>query len=92
MLAQYVATLNERSAFRRGGCSGVLIKSSKSFKVQKANSIDENASRKFKRRTSVLGRKRSFCFELDILMLKDFVLQMFNFPHLSIHEEDLTSH
>ena len=32
--------------------------------------------------------KCSFCFELDILMLKDFVLQMFNFPHhLSIHEE-----
>ena len=42
---------------------------------------------------SVLGRERSFCFELDILMLKDVVLQMFNFPHhLSIHEEVLTSH
>ena len=46
------------------------LRSFKSFKVQKANPIDENASRKFKRQKSVLGRERSFCFELDILMFR----------------------
>ena len=33
----------------------------------------------------VFDREHSFCFELDILMYStDHVLQMFNFPHVSL--------
>ena len=60
-----------------------LFGSFKSFKVQKVSPKDDNASQKFKRRKKKCSIvMHSFCFELNLL-----ILQMFNFPHLSIHEE-----
>ena len=43
-----------------------------SFKVQKASSKDENASRKLKDEEVFSIVMRSFCFELDILMPNSF--------------------
>ena len=82
--------MSDESAFRRGGCLGVsrvsrITNFRKSF--QKTKTRRENQKTKSVR-SSCIHFVSNLIFSCSI----DRVLQMLNFPHLSIHQEVFTIH